>query len=211
MPSAACLLLAGCQTASYNYELEIDSVAAVGQRWGPTFEVRALPGSPADTDPSYGGVARIISEEVTGKGLLPVAPGKDPDLIILVDYGMRPPTIVYKTVMVPAPMGAMAVDPLTGLPVRTGSTRGTTTGSNIGYVEEVRAVTVFEKYMILSAVSGTIDPEKGARRELANVEVVSADERAELDPYLPVLAMATGRQLGAPTSGEEEVTIKAPR
>lgn len=209
---AAAFLMTGCETATYNYDLDIDSVAATGQRWGPTYEIKPVPGSPADTDPYFGGVANIIGQEVQAKGLYPVPPGDDPDLIILVDYGMSPPTIEYRTVQVPAPMGSMGIDPITGRPMRNtgfGSSGGT--GSQITYVEEVRAYTVIEKYMILSAVQGKIDPETGSRREVANVSVSSSDERQELEPYLPVLAMATGRQLGAPTPGSEEVTIKADR
>ena len=213
LPLFVGLGLVGCETATYNYPLEIDSVAALGQRWGPTFAVRPLPGSPADTDPSFGGVAAIIEDEIAGKGLVPAPPGTEPDLIVLVDYGMRPPRVEYKVVTVPMPMGmnTVGIDPITGAPRRspplgTAGATGTT-----GVTEEVRVVTIFEKYMILSAVEGKIDPERGSRRELANVEVVSGDERDELEPYLPVLAMATGRQLGAPTSEVEEVSVKAPR
>lgn len=212
LPIAATLLMTGCQTATYNYDLEIDSVAAIGQTWGPTYEIKPVPGSPADTDLSFGGVATIIGQEVQAKGLYPAPPGTQPDLVILVDYGMNPPTIEYKTVQVPAPMGTMGIDPITGRPIRnTGFGSAGTTGSQITYVEEVRAYTVIEKYMTLSAVEGKINPETGSRRELANVSVSSADEREELEPYLPVLAMATGRQLGAPTSGSEEVTVKGDR
>jgi hypothetical protein len=211
LPLAAGLLLAGCQTATYNYDLEIDSVAAVGQRWGPTYEVRPLPGSPADTDPFFGGVATIIGEELEGKGLIPVVPGKEPDLIVLVDYGIRPPKIEYRVVTVPTAMGmgVVGIDPVTGAPIRS-RPMGAATGGG-GFTEEVQPVTIFEKYMILSAVEGKIDPERGSRKELANVEVVSGDQRPELEPYLPVLAMATGRQLGAPTSEVEEVTVRADR
>lgn len=216
LPVALGLGLTGCETATYNYDLEIDSVAALGQRWGPTFEVKPLPGSPADTDLSFGGVATIIAEELTGKGLIPALPGTAPDLVVLVDYGMRPPRVEYRVVTVPMPMGmgTVGVDPITGAPRRApplGSPGSTGATGTTGFTEEVRVVTIFEKYMILSAVEGKIDPERGSRRELANVEVVSGDERDQLEPYLPVLAMATGRQLGAPTSDVEEVTIKAPR
>jgi hypothetical protein len=212
MPLAAALLFTGCETATYNYDLEIDSVAAVGQRWGPTYEIKPVPGSPADTDPSFGGVANIIGQELQAKTLYPAPPGEQADLVVLVDYGMSPPTIEYRTVQVPAPVGTMGIDPITGVPIRnTGFGTGGTGVSQITYVEEVRAFTVIEKYMTLSAVEGKVNPETGSRRELANVTVKSADDREELDPYLPVLAMATGRQLGAPTSGSEEVTIKADR
>lgn len=212
LPLAAAFLMAGCKTATYNYDLEIDSVAATGQRWGPTYEIKPVPGSPADTDPYFGGVATIIGQEVQAKGLYPVPQGDQPDLIILVDYGMHPPTIEYKTIQVPAPMGTMGIDPITGRPIRnSGYGTSGSTGGQITYVEEVRAYTVIEKYMTLSAVQGKINPETGSRRELANVSVSSSDERQELEPYLPVLAMATGRQLGAPTSGSEEVTVKADR
>lgn len=212
MPLAAALLITGCQTTTYNYDLEIDSVAAVGQHWGPTYEIRPVPGSPADTDPSFGGVANIIGQELQAKSLYPVAPGEKADLIVLVDYGMSPPTTEYRTVQVPASGGSVGIDPLTGAPSRnTGFGAAGGGVSQMTYVEEVRAFTVIEKYMILSAVQGKIDPETGSRRELANVAVKSADDRGELDPYLPVLAMATGRQLGAPTSGSEEVKIKAQR
>lgn len=209
---AAAFLMTGCETGTYNYDLDIDSVAATGQRWGPTYEIKPVPGSPADTDPYFGGVANIIGEEVQAKGLYPSPPGEDPDLIILVDYGMSPPTVEYRTVQVPAPMGSLGIDPITGRPTG-GSGFGTSggTGSQVTFVEEVRAFTVIEKYMILSAVQGKINPETGSRREVANVAVKSSDERQELEPYLPVLAMATGRQLGAPTSGSEEVTIRADR
>ena len=213
LPLVVGIGLGGCQTATYNYDLEIDSVAAVGQRWGPTYEVRPLPGSPADTDPYFGGVATIIGEELEGKGLIPVVPGKEPDLIVLVDYGIRPPRIEYRVVTVPNPisMGAVAIDPITGAPRRTSSMGTTGATGTTGFSEEVHPVTIFEKYMILSAVEGKIDPERGSRKELANVEVVSGDERPELEPYLPVLAMATGRQLGAPTTEVEEVTVKGAR
>ncbi len=209
--SAIALMWTGCELPTYNYDLEIDSVAAIGQRWGPTYEIKPLPGSPADTDISFGGVANIIGQELMAKGLYPVPEGDAPDLIVLVDYGMRPPTVEYRKVQVPVPMGSGMVDPRTGLPIVGAGGRGIPSGSGITYTEEVRQITVIEKYMILSAVEGEIDLEKGSRKELANVAVSSADERAELDPYLPVLAMASGRQLGAPTSGEEEVTVKADR
>lgn len=206
---AASLLLSGCETTSYNYDLEVDSVAAVGQRWGPTFEIKPVPGSPADTDVMFVGVADIIRDEITGKGLTPVAYGGEPDLIILVDYGMRPPKTVLKSVQVPNSMGN--VDPLTGLPTSRTSTRSTMGGIGPSYTEEIRQFVVVEKYMIVSAVEGKMDPAKGSRRELANVEIVCDDEREELEPYLPVLAMACGRQIGTPTTEVEEVRIKADR
>ncbi len=208
---AASLFLSACETTSYNYDLEVDSVAAVGQRWGPTFEVKALPGSPADTDVMFVGVADIIRDEISAKGLIPIAPGGEPDLILLVDYGMRPPKTELRSVQVPTTMGS--VDPLTGLPVSRGSRRsimGGTPGMG-SFTEEIRPFVVVEKYMIVSAVDGNMDRTKGSRRELANVEVVCDDGREELEPYLPVLAMACGRQIGTPTTEVEEVRIRADR
>ncbi|RKX32095.1 MAG: hypothetical protein DRP71_12510 [Verrucomicrobia bacterium] len=211
--SASALFLSACQTASYNYDLEVDSVAAVGQRWGPSFAVKPLPGSPADTDVMFGGVASIITDEISGKGLIPVEPGDKPDLIILVDYGMRPPKTVFKTVQVPSTMGTQRVDPLTGLPITTRNRNpmGGTAPMGITYSEEIRPFVIVEKYMIVSAVDGEMDRTKGSRRELANIEVVCNDEREELEPYLPVLAMACGRQIGTPTREVEEVRIRAQR
>jgi hypothetical protein len=215
LTGASALFLTACQTGSYNYDLEVDSVAAVGQRWGPTFEVKAQPGSPATTDVMFGGVASIITDEISGKGLVPVAPGEAPDLIVLVDYGMRPPKTEFKTVQVPASIESTAVDPITGRPINTNrpgrSTMGGGAPIGITYVEEIRPFVVVEKYMIVSAVDGKLDRTQGSRRELANVEVVCNDEREELEPYLPVLAMACGRQIGTPTTEVEEVTIKAQR
>ena len=210
---AASLLLSACQTTSYNYDLEIDSVAAVGQRWGPTFEVKPLPGSPADTDVMFVGVADIIRNEISSKGLIPMAPGGKPDLIVLVDYGMRAPKTELRTVQVPTSMGSQGVDPLTGLPIARGSSRGALGAGGMGtsFTEEIRPFVVVEKYMIVSAVDGKMDRTKGSRRELANVEVVCNDDREELEPYLPVLAMACGRQIGAPTTEVEEVRIRAER
>jgi hypothetical protein len=210
---AVSLLLSACETTSYNYDLEIDSVAAVGQRWGPTFEVKPLPGSPADTDVMFVGVADIIRDEISAKGLVPVAHGEEPDLIVLVDYGMRPPKTELRSVQVPTTMG-MTVDPITGLPISRGSSRGIlggTPGIGPSFTEEIRPFVVVEKYMIVSAVDGKLDRTKGSRRELANVEVVCDDEREELEPYLPVLAMACGRQIGTPTTEVEEVRIRAQR
>lgn len=210
---SSALLLSACQTASYNYDLEVDSVAAVGQRWGPSFTVKPLPGSPADADMMFGGVASIITDEISGKGLIPVAPGDKPDLIILVDYGMRPPKTVLKTVQVPAGMGTRRNDPFTGLPPTTPirSPMGNTTPTGVIFSEEIRPFVIVEKYMIVSAVDGEMDRTKGSRRELANIEVVCNDEREVLEPYLPVLAMACGRQIGTPTREVEEVRIRAQR
>ena len=210
---AASLLLSACETTSYNYDLEVDSVAAVGQRWGPTFEVKPLPGSPADTDVMFVGVADILRAEISAKGLIPIAYGGEPDLIVLVDYGMRPPKTELRSVQVPTSMGSQAVDPLTGLPIARGSSRGTLGAGGMGptFTEEIRPFVVVEKYMIVSAVDGKLDRTKGSRRELANVEVVCNDEREELEPYLPVLAMACGRQIGTPTTEVEEVRIRADR
>ena len=81
----------------------------------------------------------------------------------------------------------------------------------ITYSEEIRPFVIVEKYMIVSAVDGEMDRTKGSRRELANIEVVCNDEREELEPYLPVLAMACGRQIGTPTREVEEVRIRAQR
>ena len=203
------LFLVACQTESFNYDLEIDSVAAVGQRWGPTFEIKPFSCSPADADVMFGGVATIISEELMGKQLIPVEPGKEPDLIVLVDYGARPPKTEFRKVQVPTPLGTSGIDPITGRRI----SRSTMGGPPIGitYAEEIRPFVVIEKYMILSAVDGQMNRSKGTRRELANIEVVCNDYREELDPYLPVLAMATGRQIGTPTSGVEEVKIRAQR
>ena len=209
LTGAVALFLVACQTESYNYDLEIDSVAAVGQRWGPTFEIKPVRGSPADADVMFGGVASIISDELMGKQLIPVEPGAEPDLIVLVDYGARPPKTEFRKVQVPDPMGTSSIDPITGRRVTRSPMGGPPTG--ITYTEEIRPFVVIEKYMILSAVDGKIDRTKGARRELANIEVVCNDEREELDPYLPVLAMATGRQIGTPTVGVEEVKIRAQR
>ena len=209
LTGATTLFLAGCQTESYNYDLEIDSVAAVGQRWGPTFEIKALPGSPADTDPMFGGVATIIAEELMGKQLVPIEPGDDADLIILVDYGARPPKTEFRSVQVPSTLTGGTIDPITGRRVSRNPMAGPSVG--ITYTEEIRPFVVIEKYMILSAVDGEMDRTKGARRELANIEVVCNDDREEIEPYLPVLAMAVGRQIGTPTAGVEEVKIRAQR
>jgi hypothetical protein len=79
----------------------------------------------------------------------------------------------------------------------------------VGYEEVPRMVTVYEKYVRISARENRPASEGRPPGELWSIHASTEDESKDLRKYLPILASATVDYIGSDTSSQRTVKVRA--
>lgn len=208
-------LLSGCATT---HEVKIDSLAKPKIDNVASYEIKNR--NPAVTDDSlrYKEAASYVKTALSGKGLYEVPPGTKPDLVVDLDYGVGPPQtkheirseaiyinvpgqLRYERVQVGRDSNGQAV-------YRTVTVQDPPTTEFAGFRDYVVVVTVYEKYLKISAKENKDVTEGGTAQELWTVDVTSEGESRDIRKNLPVLVAASIQYIGQDTQGQKTVRIK---
>jgi hypothetical protein len=79
----------------------------------------------------------------------------------------------------------------------------------IGYDDMPRQVTIYEKYLKVTARENKPASEGRPPAELWSVSATTEDESKDLRKYLPIMASATADYIGSDTSNQKNVKVRA--
>jgi hypothetical protein len=212
---AVSALLAGCATT---HEVKIDSLAKPKAEAAISYEIKNKNPLVADDSLRYKEAAGYVKTALSGKGLYEAPPGVKPDLVVDLDYGVGPPQMRRETVSepvyitIPGQIRTERVQVGTdsqGRPIyQTITVQDPPTTEFAGFREYQVTITVYEKYLKLSAKENKEQVEGRPPQEIWTVDVISEGESRDIRKTLPVLAAASIDYIGKDSQGQQTVRIK---
>ena len=209
------LLLTGCATT---HEVKIDSLAKPAAEAVVSYEIKNKNPLVADDSLRYKEAAGYVKTALSGKGLYEAPSGVKPDVVVDLDYGVGPPQMRRETVSepvyitIPGQIRTERVQVGTdsqGRPIyQTVTVQDPPTTEFAGFREYQVTITVYEKYLKLSAKENTEQVEGRPAQELWTVDVISEGESRDIRKTLPVLAAASIEYIGKDSQGQKTVRIK---
>jgi len=160
----------------------------------------------------------FIRTALSGKGMYEAPNAERADLVIEVDYGVEAPRSKIERVTVPiyaqvgggVRYGTVAGRDAQGNPVqRSVAVYEPPRTEIVGYDEVPRLVTVYEKYLKISARENRASSEGRPPPELWTIHASTEDESKDIRKYLPIIASATIDFVGEGASGETTVKVRA--
>ena len=209
------LLLGGCATT---HELKIDSIAKPRAADAISYEIRNKNPLVADDSLRYKEAAGFVKTALSGRGMYEAPPNTKADMIVDVDYGVSPPKIkqemvsepVYVTVPGQVRMERIQVGTDSqGRPVyQTVTVQDPPTTQFAGFREYMVTVTVYEKYLKMSARENKEATEGRPVQEIWTVDVTSEGESCDVRKHLPILVAASIDYVGKDSQGQKTIRLK---
>jgi hypothetical protein len=215
--TAALLLLAGC-SSSPTYKVKVDAITKPVPATAQSYKLKSKDPRLGEENLRYREAAEFVRTALSGKGLYE-APSEDKaDMIVELDYGMEAPRSKIERVNVPIYAqvgGGVRYD---SVPVT--DSRGNTSyrtiavydpprSELIGYDDMPRQVTIYEKYLKVTARENKPASEGKPPAELWSIHASAEDESKDLRKYLPVMAAATVDYIGQDSSSQKVVKVRA--
>lgn len=211
----AAALMMGCATT---HELKIDSLAKPKAEQSVSYEIKNKNPLVAEDSLRYMEAAGYVKTALSGKGMYEAPPGVKPDIVVDLDYGVGPPQMRRETVSepvyitIPGQIRTERVQVGTdsqGRPIyQTITVQDPPTTEFAGFREYQVTVTVYEKYLKLSAKENKEQVEGRPPQEVWTVDVISEGESRDIRKNLPVLAAASIEYIGKDSGGQQVVRIK---
>ena len=215
----------GCSTSSYEVQVdaiskpsETVSAATVGGEL-QSYKIKSKNPAVGEENLRYKEAAEYVKTALSSKGLYEAPTQDRADMIVDLDYGIDAPRTKIETVSVPVYAqtgGGVRYEqvPVTG-------PRGTTSYRTvavyepprtelIGYDDMPQQVTIYEKYLRITARENKPASEGRAPAEVWSVSVSTEDESKDLRKYLPILASATADYIGKDSTSQRTIKIKDP-
>ena len=209
------LLLCGCATT---HELKVDAIAKPRAADAVSYEVRNKNPLVADDSLRFKEAAGLVKTAMSGRGMYEAPPNTKADMIVDVDYGVSPPKIkqemvsepVYVTVPGQVRMERIQVGTDSqGRPVyQTVTVQDPPSTQFAGFREYMVTVTVYEKYLKLSARENKEAAEGRPVQEIWTVDVTSEGESRDVRKHLPILVAASIDYVGKDSQGQKTIRLK---
>lgn len=209
------LLLSGCTTT---HELKIDSIAKPRAADAISYEIRNKNPLVADDSLRFKEAAGFVKTALSGRGMYEAPPNTKADMVVDVDYGVSPPKIkqemvsepVYVTVPGQVRMERIQVGTDSqGRPVyQTVTVQDPPTTQFAGFREYMVTVTVYEKYLKMSARENKEATEGRPVQEIWTVDVTSEGESRDVRKHLPILVAASIDYVGKDSQGQKTIRLK---
>lgn len=212
---ALALTLGGCAST---YEVKVDSLAKPKAEAAVSYEIKNKNPLVADDSLRYKEAEAYVKTALSGKGLYEAPPNTKADIIVDLDYGIGPPQSraevqsepIYITV--PGQMRTQTVQvgvDQRGNPIyQTVVTQDPPSTEFAGFHDYQVNVTVYEKYLRLTARENVPAAEGRPPTEVWTVDITSEGESRDLRKNLPVLVAASVDYIGKDTHGQKTVKIK---
>ncbi len=219
------LVWAGCGTSTY--QVKVDAIAKAPTTVGAanaggepqSYKLKSKNPALGDENLRYKEAADFVKTALSSKGLYE-APSQDKaDMIVEVDYGMDAPRTKIETVSVPVYAQAgggvryeqvPVVDAKGNQALRTVAVYEPPRTELVGFDDVPRQVTIYEKYLHLTARENKPASEGRPPSEVWSVNVSAEDESKDLRKYLPILASASADYIGKDSQSQKVVKIKDP-
>lgn len=219
------LLGAGCATSSYEVKVDAvskpDASASAPRTDGELQSYKIKSKNPAlgDENLRYKEAADYVKTALSSKGLYEATTQDRADMIVEVDFGMDSPRT--KVEMVSVPVYAQTGGGVRYKQMPEANARGNIVYRTvpvyepprtelIGYDDVPQQVTVYEKYLRITARENKPGSEGRPPSEVWSVNVSTEDESKDLRKYLPILASATADYIGRDSASPVTIKIKDP-
>jgi hypothetical protein len=210
------LMLAGCAT---NYRFKVDAVKNQDVTYTEEKQsYRIVNANPEMTeeDLRFKEAEEYVKTALSSKGMYEAPPGTEADMNVEVDFGIEEPRTKYYTVS--EPVYAVSGGGMRTVMVPVKDKNGNIsyvpqvvydppTKELIGFQDRVVAVTVYEKYMRITARETPEEAGDRPPRELWSVYVSNEDENSDLREYVPLMVSAAMDEMNKDTSSQKEVVL----
>jgi hypothetical protein len=208
--------LGGCATAGH--KVKVDAIARETAKEAQSYVLKARNAPTDEEGLRHREATEFVRTALSGKGLYEAPVPERADMVIELDYGLEAPRSKVERVSVPIYAqvgGGVRYDPV---PVR--DARGNVSQRTvavyepprtevIGYDEVPRLITVYEKYLKITARENKAGNEGRPPAELWSIHASTEDESKDLRKYLPIIASATVDFVGQGSSQQTTVKVRA--
>ncbi len=211
-----CALLAGCGST---YRFKVDAVKnpeVVEEK----HSYRIASGNPEmdSEDLRFKEAEGYVKTALSSKGMYEAPPGTQADMVVEVDFGMEEPRTETREFEEPVYAEFRGPPQVMTVPVKdpkTGAVRmvrmivdGPIRRELIGFQKRVVTVTVYEKYIRITAREAQSSDGDRPPREIWSVYVKNEDENDDLRKYVPLMVSAAMDSMDENSSSAKEVVLK---
>lgn len=213
-PVGLVLLLSGCAT-TYRFKVDAIKNQDIPEEKHSYRVVSANP-EMNDQDLRFQEAAGYVKTALSSKGMYESPAGADSEMNVEVDFGMEEPKTKFYTVS--EPVYAMVGGGTRTIMVAVRDKNGNTTyvpqtiyeppqRELIGFQDRVITVTVYEKYMRITARETPDQAGDHPPRELWSVYVSNEDESDNLRDYVPLMVSAAMDSIDKNSTSQKDVVL----
>jgi hypothetical protein len=212
---AAAFFAAGC--ANSTYQVKVDAITKPTPEPKQSYTLKSKDPRLGDESLRYREAAEFVKTALSGKGLYEAPSEEKADMIVELEYGMDAPRSKIERVSVPvyAQVGGgvryesvPVVDARGNTSFRTVAVYDAPRNELIGYDDMPRQVTIYEKYLKITARENKAAAEGRPPSELWSIHASAEDESKDLRKYLPIMASATIDYIGQDSSNQQVVKVR---
>lgn len=214
---AVLVLLAGCNSAS-TYQVKVDAISKPVPARTQSYALKSKDPRLGEESLRYKEAADFVRTALSGKGLYEAPNADAADMVVELDYGMEAPRSKIERVSTPvyAQVGGRVryeavpvVDARGNASFRNVAVYDAPRSELVGYDEVPRHVTIYEKYLKITARENKPAAEGRPPAELWSIHASAEDESNDLRKYLPIMASATVDYIGQDSSNQKVVKVRA--
>jgi hypothetical protein len=210
-------LLVGCQSNTYN--VKINAIANENKAAsGASYRIVTKNGGDPRTDLRTREAVEYVKAALSGRGLYEAPNPENADMVVEVDYDVEPPRVEFETRSVPIFARLEGGVRSVIVPTRTStgeiryrrvSVMEPPSQELIGFEDKTIPVTVYEKYLRVSARENITSGDDTPPEQLWSVYVSNEAEDDDLRKALPILASVVVDYIGVTTDQDQEVRVNA--
>jgi hypothetical protein len=217
-PLAGIVVLAlfwgGCATT---HQVTVNAIAHPEKPSGTSYRVVTRGGGDPEGNLRDEEVVRYVKTALSGRGLYEAPNPEAAEMVVEVDYGVEPPRTKFQQTSAPIYVRTgggvtTTVVPVIGPDGRVSYRRIAVyeppRNELVGFDERVVPVTVYEKYLRISARENRPYSEDNPPAELWSVHVSNEDESKDIRARLPILASAAIDFIGVNTEKDKTVRMR---
>jgi hypothetical protein len=214
--SLGCLvMLAGCGS-TYRFKVDAVKNPDIAEENKSYRLVSANPEMDSE-DLRFKEASAYVKTALSSKGMYEAPPGTEADMVIEVDFGMEEPRTEMRTISVPIYVSVRSPPRLVRVQVRDPKTGEMRTVEMMvedppqqqlaGFEERIITVTVYEKYIRITAREASGGEGDRPPREIWSVYVKNEDESDNLREYVPLMVSAAMDSVDENSSSAKEVVL----
>jgi hypothetical protein len=212
----AAFWLSGC--ATNNYDVKINAIANSEKPSGESYRIIAKNGGDPRTDLRTKEAVDYVKAALSGRGLYEAPNPENADMVVEIDYDVEPPRVEFETRSVP--VFARVEGGLRSVIVPTRSSNGSVTYRRvtvmdppsqelIGFDQQTIPVTIYEKYLRVSARENVASGDESPPAQLWSVYASNEAEDDDIRSALPVLASVVVDYIGVTTEKDQKVKVNS--
>ncbi len=211
------VLVTGCASRP-TYQVKVDAITKPAPAPSISYALKSKDPRLGDESLRYREAAEFVRTALSGKGLYEAPNEESADMVVELDYGMEAPRTKLERVSTPiyAQMGGRVrydsvpvLDSRGNTSFRTVAVYEQPRSELIGYDDIPRQVTVYEKYLKITARENKPMVEGRPPAEVWSIHATAEDDSKDMRKYLPILASASMDYIGQDSTNQKIVKVRA--